>query len=260
MAFDRSLYFNKYDPDTFPHFPCPKCPRGMLFLDKESLSIKEPQYSIDQHLGSKWDPELTEERFIAFLICSNQFCGEIAAITGNVDSELEYLPEQTNDIYTPYEISKSLRLRSIFPVPQLFDIPKEIPKKIEIEIMAAFQLYWSDLGACANRLRISVESILDDLQIPAFDLKKSGYAYRIKLNDRISEYKKIDPDHAATMDALRLIGNVGSHEGDVAQDTILDAFQIYEDTLAELYGKRSATMQKLKQRIIDSQGEYQQAF
>jgi hypothetical protein len=37
-----------------------------------------------------------------------------------------------------------------------------------------------------------------------------------------------------------LVGNVGSHKGENERDTILNAFEILQDALAQLFGKHKA--------------------
>jgi hypothetical protein len=100
-----------------------------------------------------------------------------------------------------------LRPRAMFPSPPIITLPSELPDDVESEAEAAFKLFWSDLGASASRLRTSVERVLDHFNIPA---TKAGGGF-LTLNDRIKEFKKIDTDHADTFDALRHVGNVGTH-------------------------------------------------
>jgi hypothetical protein len=58
------------------------------------------------------------------------------------------------------------------------------------------------------------------------------------------------------MTVLRYIGNLGTHRENLTQEALLDAFHIYEDALAELYGNRSAIIKSLREKIISAKGEY----
>ncbi|MNJ37918.1 hypothetical protein D3C77_327540 [compost metagenome] len=58
------------------------------------------------------------------------------------------------------------------------------------------------------------------------------------------------------MTALRMVGNLGSHGDDVQREAILDAFEVFEDCLAELYGERTARLKQLKDKLITSKGKY----
>jgi len=103
-------------------------------------------------------------------------------------------------------------------------IAEQTPASVASPLRISFQLFWIDLGACASRLRISVERTLDELGIPPART----------LNDRIRAFEDIDHGHAETFDALREVGNVGSHRGDNTRETILDAFELYEDAINNL--------------------------
>jgi hypothetical protein len=80
------------------------------------------------------------------------------------------------------------------------------------------------MAACANRLRASVETLLNELKIPTQGTSKKAKVFDLNLSQRIDEFKKLDPSQAPTLDALRVVGNVGSHEGTLIQGTILDAY------------------------------------
>jgi hypothetical protein len=115
------------------------------------------------------------------------------------------------------------------PAPPLATIPPETPYSVANELRTAFELFWLNSGACANRLRISVERIMDEQKV----IGKT-------LFDRIDAFQKIEPEHGPTFDALRHVGNLGSHEGEVTREALLDSFEIYQHALAELFGKRAA--------------------
>jgi hypothetical protein len=94
-------------------------------------------------------------------------------------------------------------------------------------------------------MRISVERALDEL----------GVAPARYLNDRIKAFEAIDPDHGQTFHALREVGNVGSHQGDNTRETILDAFEVYEDALKNLFGGHRQHIDALKQKIRTAKGK-----
>ncbi|MER9871684.1 DUF4145 domain-containing protein [Mesorhizobium sp. M0195] len=123
-------------------------------------------------------------------------------------------------------------------------MPKDTPKLLKKEFETAFALFWIDLGACANRLRIIVEKILEHQRVPAAR----------DLATRIASFKNSEPDHATTFDALRFVGNIGSHEGKASRDTVLDCFELLQEAIAELFGQRKSKLASMKQRIINAKG------
>jgi len=56
------------------------------------------------------------------------------------------------------------------------------------------------------------------------------------------------------LNALRFVGNVGSHEEVLERDVLLDAFEIYEHILEELIGKLPEAIQALAAALIASRG------
>lgn len=240
MASVRDLWLTSFPDNEIPAFPCPLCDRGNLLYIKKSLQLKESDAASAAVGSGDITPFEVTSLFAMFLKCSVGKCGCVVSVHGEADLHERYGVEDYEDRFF-YALSP----HGMFPAPPLATIPPQTPGAIANELKIAFQLFWIDLGSCANRLRISVEKILDELGAP-----------KGKLFDRIDTFKKSDPDHADTFDALRHVGNVGSHEGVVERDAVLDAFEVYQDALAELFGKRSAKIAAMKQTLIQSKGKY----
>ena len=68
-------------------------------------------------------------------------------------------------------------------------------------------------------------------------------------------FKDVDANHAETFHALREVGNVGSHLGSITRETILNAFEIYEDALRNLFGGQKQRIETLKQNIRAAKGK-----
>ncbi len=165
---------------------------------------------------------------------------------------IETLDEEFGWVFTTV-----LRPKMMFPSPPIIPIPKDAPHTVRERILLAFGLFWFDLGACANSLRMSVEFLLDHLKIPRSSIsKKNGKPFDLDLNGRIQYYEKSNPNHGKTFQALRIIGNIGSHNAFLTREALLDAFEIYEDTLSEIIGERSAYLDTIRKKIIDRKGKY----
>nr|WP_276522776.1 DUF4145 domain-containing protein [Cupriavidus necator] len=149
-----------------------------------------------------------------------------------------------------------LRPRAFFPAPPIIDVPQDTPADVFNQIKQSFELFWSDFNSCANRLRVSVEFLLDMLKIGRFGTDKKGKTIALDLNGRIALFAKIEPDHADTLTALRMIGNLGSHGNEVSREALLDAFEIYGEALKDLCGNRKARMAALRAKLISSKGRY----
>lgn len=77
----------------------------------------------------------------------------------------------------------------------------------------------------------------------------------LKLHDRIVAYQEKDKEIGDSFMAIKMVGNLGSHEVHVQnRDTIFDVYDLYEDALSEVFGKRSKKMTKLKAELIATRG------
>lgn len=248
--FNRDLWAGAYASKAFPKFLCPKCATGRLTLD-EKIFVKQPVYSLIESKHPDWEPDWDVERFSLRLICDIVECGEVAHVMGDT-TVAEYYDEEFNG----WGLVSLLRAQAFFPAPPIIEIPNEVPDSVRTEIIKSFELFWVDLSSCANRLRVSVELLLDHFKIPRSSIDKNGRSTRLDLNARISLFEKSDSEHAPTLTALRMIGNLGSHGDKVNRRPLLDAFEIYEYALAELCGQRKVRIEQLRQKLISSKGEY----
>ncbi|MDY4284368.1 DUF4145 domain-containing protein [Xanthomonas sp. LF06-19] len=254
MAFDRELWSGTYDPKKFPNFPCPKCSKGRAKHDGENVKITEPTYSATDRRHPDWEPGWDVERFSLQLICDNTICGEVIVVTGET-SLVEFYDEDDER----WEYFSHLRPRSMFPAPPIINIPTQAPRNVVDNIRLASSHYWLDTSAAANRLRASVEFLLDFLQVPRETINSTtGKAKRTDLNGRIAHYELLNAEHAPSLTALRIIGNLGSHGEDVQQEVLLDALEVYEYTLDALCGQRKDRIEALRQKLISTKGKYSQ--
>lgn len=251
MTFDRALWASTYSRTNFPKFPCPTCKNGRLHLDKESIQIDEPTYSKDGSAHTDWEPDWDVQRFRLSLTCDTNSCGEVVVVSGDTTLSQYYDEEDSQWAYEAL-----LRPRSFFPAPNIITAPSEAPEDVSKSIQLASGNFWVDPSAAANRLRASAEYLLDFLQIPRTKLNSSGKTYRLQLNDRIAAYEQVNAEHARSLTALRMIGNLGSHGQDVDIEALLDAFEIYEDTLDELCSQRKERIEALRQKLISTKGNY----
>jgi hypothetical protein len=251
MAIDRSIWVEVFERDQFPTFPCPRCERGRVALDKETLKIVEPTFSTRAHDLEGWEPDWTRERFSVHLRCVESECGEVVVVSGdtkNVDK---------HDEEFGWTLTSALTPRTMFPPPPIISLPTDLPHNISSKIEAAFGLFWLDFGASGNSLRISVELLMNHLNVPHTAIsKKTGKLVDLDLNGRIQFYEKSSPDHGQTFHALRVVGNIGSHDASLSREALLDAFELYEDALAEIVGGRKAYLEALKKKILATKGKY----
>jgi hypothetical protein len=243
-AVDRNIYRNYYN--AFPRFPCPRCGKPVKLLE-ESKHRLETTYSKNEHDEDGWDTEWMTERFVCLLVCANKFCGEVITVAGNVTTSHDMGYEELigeYDHYTSYFVPKS-----ITPAPHIISVSKKLSADCRNHLIKSFDLFWMDAGACANRLRIFVEHLLDQFQIPRSGLNCKGKEHELKLFRRIDLLDEAKPGHKDTFDALRNVGNYGSHQGKAKQETLLDCYELLEQVLADLVDGKRARLEGIAKKL-----------
>lgn len=236
-----------------PEWICPSCNAGKLSLAKNSLVSQETIASKERHHDEDWDPTWINTAFSAFFMCGN--CGEPIAVSGwgTVTERIRLLPDgsvddSTEDQFFPEFFTKA---------PHLIEIPVDCDPNIEIEIEKSFQLYFVDANSCANKIRVTIEMILDGFKIPRKKrITRGGNAEvrSMSLHERILKYGQKNLQAANRLLAIKWIGNSGSHGGTLERNDLLDAYEIFEIALSEIYDFDKKRADKLTKAINKKKG------
>lgn len=230
------MKFNREKWKNWEHRkPCPFCHDGLLLPQDGMYLQEETKNSKDNHaIGNH---QTDEFYFTGFLKCSN--CKESAIISG-VRTQLNFQDEDGE--YRNYYDSIS-----IFPPPRIIQLPKTCPKEVKESLESSFALFWVENESCANKIRTSIEMLLDNLGVPRERLSNNGKTIHLSLGKRIEEeVNNIHPEISAPMKAIKWIGNAGSHGSSLTIDDVLDAYEILEQVLLTLYDK---SKEELKEKI-----------
>lgn len=211
---------------------CPYCNVGSLLLNKENLMSKQYQSNINEiH-------ELMEEvscgycpipqKFIAVGVfrCTNEACQEHVSFRGERLVE-EYMRE---DEIKEFE---TLTINTLYPMVHLIPVHKEYPIEVRELLIESFNLYLEYPSSCANKLRILVEKILDNLKIPS----KSKKGNRLTTHQRVIFLKKTEHKEADYLMSLKWVGNQASHDTVIKQDDLPKIYEILNKVLDLLYLK-----------------------
>jgi hypothetical protein len=228
---------------------CPRCSKGILKNKKDSFVRLVPIHVSRKIENEELQGEVSWGRFSGYLECDAFGCGELVVVAGDFEEHTHYqFDDETRD---PVEFTDMNYSPSIMhPAPPMIELPRNLNKDAKGHMTRAFELFWSDLGACANRLRIVVELLLDQLGIPRKGPKGKRKNTRLDLSDRIDLLKITRPGHEKALTALRIVGNTGSHEGVVEFEELLDCFELLEDALIELLEARRAKLEAKADAII----------
>lgn len=246
---DRTLWHGKYRRSSVPSFPCSRCKNGRLIFQRETLQAKEPKWSEADHDNPYYDPDFDTERFTAFAICDRGDCGDVVAIAGYIDFE------EADDPHHGFYNIRVLSPEIMHPPPAIINIPDGTPDAVKEELELSFQLFWSDFGSCATRVRTSVERLMDHYGVPKYQLvkKKGGGKQRRRLDlyTRIKRFCTVAKNvvHEDHLHAIRAVGNLGTHDGTMDRDVILDAYEVYEHALQEMIARKSTQIKKLAAKL-----------
>lgn len=224
-----------------PHLPswrCPTCNKGNYSLMPNMPVLEETGPSKLGHSHEAWDPDWIENRFVALMQCNLSSCGEIASVSGTSPSDYwEDYETGEGDIlhrYVPASIDPS-------PVPIL--IPNGTPEGVSRAISEAAKVLWQSDEAAANKIRSAVEHLLDAKKVKKISTKNTKKT-KLSLHDRIVQFQKQDKENGDVLLAIKWLGNSGSHTSSLSRDQVLDAFDMVELVLENLYGKTKQMIMK----------------
>jgi hypothetical protein len=222
-------------------------------MDATRKDIKSFQTNKSKSICAVYDyPEHVDGSFVGKLKCQNLKCNEITIFAGEISADItERLTSRETGMETVIE--EVILPKYFNPAMEVFHLKKVIPKPLKIIITNSFGLYWGDSSACANKIRIAVEFILDEKGVQKYN--RTGRRIPFSLNRRINLFKVKNPDVASLFEAIRWIGNAGSHVDDsLTKDDLIPAFEILESSLDLIYDHRPKAIAAMAKKIIKSKG------
>jgi hypothetical protein len=244
---DRNLCKAGLHERRAPPWPCPTCGRGTLCLDTATLRISETRASRVARNRDDWFWDDITERFAGILICDEKSCQEPVSVAGTT------YHEPIDDGEGGQDLARRLRPLYFAPPLRIISLPSTCPKETVEEIEAAFLLFWTDLPSAANRVRTALERLLTQRGIPQYERTRGGRR-RLTLHRRIELFRKKKADLGDAMLAVKWIGNEGSHPGRLTRDDLLDAFQLIEHLLDEMFVNRNAQIAKISREVLKQKG------
>jgi len=243
---------------------CPECQKYRLSEDsKSSHNLKDVKYA-DEHFAVNWMGEVWESSYklrSSLYYCDDANCKTevliIREIKGELNREKLLTTRVQNELY-------SFEEKIIFMSPSLNIIPvsANFGEDLSNLLKQSFILYWVDIDSCANKLRVFIEKLLDDLKIRKQRRVVRDGAKKIKklsLGERIGEVKQHSTKYSQYGDsfkAIKWIGNVGSHGSEtVTRERLIQAYQIIEYLLEKIYYQNEIEIKKIVKEINKKKGK-----
>ncbi|MEQ9217894.1 MAG: DUF4145 domain-containing protein [Cyclobacteriaceae bacterium] len=241
---------DSFSKNKIPDWICPSCESGLLKVVAEQFHFEETVLSASWHSHDDWDPEFIVYVFSGMLKCTN--CKDFVSFLGkgSVDHvhyydniQDEYF-EDYNDVFIPLYFHPTLKL---------FKISSSCPEDIKNEIIESFKLFWSDLPSCANKVRTSLEMLMNHFKVKKTYLQ-GGKRRNLSLHKRIEEFRNQNVEIADYLLAIKWIGNTGSHTGKLEKIDILEAFELLEHSLNKLFDTTEDKLKKITKEINKRKG------
>ncbi|MHC4269060.1 MAG: DUF4145 domain-containing protein [Planctomycetota bacterium] len=248
MSVDRELWEKTFTKNSFPAWICPTCFKGVIRPVKNSFLSDETSDSLEAHDHPAWGPEWISLKCVVLLKCSNPDCRETITMIGK--GSVEEMLGYDFDGNTKHETIESFEPIYFDPPLFPFQLPSKCPNDIKEMVIDSFRLFLSDPDSAGNKIRVAVERILTNHKIQKSRRNKKNQRVMRSLHERIELYEKKNSEIAQMLMAIKWLGNAGSHDGKrLTMKKILDAYEIIEHVLEELYSPRKHRVKRLVRTI-----------
>ncbi|NQD78628.1 DUF4145 domain-containing protein [Pseudomonas sp. CrR14] len=247
MILDRDDLTRNFTEAAIPAYTCPYCFKGTLALNGV-INPVETERSLKEHDAEYWDVDFVENTFSCSMQCS--LCKELVHVIGSGGVEEEYDVAEDGEWIRNYVAF--YKPAYFYPSLQLIPLPGDTPKPVVDRLESAFALFFSHPDSCCNSIRAAAEEVLSDLNIA---VTEEGTGRYISFANRINLLSEAHANAKALFDAIRWLGNYGSHPGaSLTSSDACDALEIIELLLEDLYSTRKREIKDLVDRINNAKG------
>lgn len=257
MAIDRKKFKVSFKKDELTNWNCPTCGKGFLKVKEGTFHHEETKGSVIARESHDWEPEWIEYLYSCLLECNNPACKDIVSSTGV--GSTGYVVYDENDM--PYPSYEDRFIPKFFsPNLKIFDYQNSIPDEVKDELKNSFSLFFCDPPSAANHIRMALENLLTHMKINK-TVTKNGKRRYLRLHERINKLPKKYHDIQNIFTAVKWLGNAGSHSGTtVSSDDALDAYDLMEKLLAEVFNDESKRIEELANEINVNKGPVKSVF
>lgn len=214
------------------------CARCDGVLTPSTPTIHEDPVSIKARDHEAWDPDWITGSFVMTPAC--HACGKITVLAG--EHKVDYKTSLDGTWHGDYE--DFFRLRAASPGIRLIDVPDRTPDDVQTAVREAASVMWASPSSAVNGLRRAVERMLDHKRVRKTKVTTKRKRMRLTTHERIEIFRATEPDAALALEAVKWIGNEGSHSGEVAITDVLDGAGVLAYALDLLFGERTKAIQK----------------
>lgn len=179
---------------------------------------------------------LNGDKFLFNGYFSCEKCGEHVSSTG-VLLKAQIMSDKPSPEY--------IKVEHFSPTVPIFPLSENIPTLIVDELLDAFKYFHFDPPSAASKLRRSIEKFCADMNVEGSNL-----------NRKVQNLAKTHPEEASYLEALKLVGNEGTHGSNVDELDLIYAFEMFQFVL-ELYDRKArfGALQESYEKLAEKVGK-----
>lgn len=211
-SFHRPVWETSHFSDYKPFgWSCGKCCIGQLRANVDKKMLKERQ----------------SKRFVCQMRCTEPACDEVYYVIGKW-GKFDKLGAELSIERTGNDFQRWFFPTAFEPTLVFFSCETTTPDVIKDSLNEAFKLYWISYSACVNAIRKVLERLMDHHSIKGSTL-----------DQQLKNFGLQHPLITNKMLAIKLLGNVGSHQNYIERSDALDGFELLAAVLSELFPDKS---------------------
>jgi hypothetical protein len=248
---------DSFETSNIPEWSCPTCSRGILQISG-NLSLEDNANTIRFRSDENFEPEYAEFHVQGMFKCNRQRCSETVMMVGTGTCELEQ--DVIEGEWSQY-LANFFKPKFFQPHLNIFDVPDYAPSEIANMLKLSFAVFFCDSDSCGNRIRASVEIVLNHIGSPSTKTTRGGKIKSISLGDRINALTEEHDNIKELLSAIRIIGNEGSHsESSLSRQDTIDSYTMVQFILELIFKPEvnTAEIYELARQRIDENEARQQ--
>lgn len=234
MAEDLRQFDRWVQKDGWPHVACPVCLVGHLTLNGVETVVSGRS---KRAFNMTHNPLDLSGRFHGLMRCAIPACREPVVVAGDYCVDVDVEDDGTTGEFDFF------RLRFATPSLKIIVPPPGTPKTVIKAIESAAAIIWAEPNAAANRLRVAIDELLTAYGMRRFR-NVNGKRLRISTDFRIREFKRYEGEIGEALEAVKWIGNQGSHESGISVTDVLDGADLLSFALRQLYDRSEEEIQR----------------
>lgn len=245
---NKKAYASKIiQSNTRTEYICPVCQEGYLnCIDKNITYVDYKSHNEELKKYEDYEAEWFKFAFHGILICDNQKCREEIVFAGKSNHEYNSFIHEPSGEFNYINI-KHLDIEYIERAPNIIQLKEMYPPIVKEAIKESFKLFWIDMNSCANRIRVSLEELMNIQKIKRYPA--TGKRNKLPLHNRIIIFTDKHPQLKDALLSIKWIGNFASHTETITRNDLLDGYELLEYTMNFLYDNNEERIKKMAKTI-----------